>query len=251
MDNLAIAFPEKTLVERKKIAKNFYKQFVDTFIEVIKLLSISAEELDKRFQCNYDAINDLYSQYHKVNLVSGHFFNWELANLAYSKNLKYIFIGAYTPIENKVFDKLFRALRGRFGAKLVSARNFREDFQQYAKEKYVLGLIADQNATNTGKAYWVDFFGKKAPFVRGPEKSSKLGNVAIAVCNYYPVKRGYYKSDLKILTLHPKELAEGVITKNMIAFIEETIRQHPSSYLWSHRRWKWEYNEEVHGRQAI
>ncbi|MEP7163891.1 MAG: hypothetical protein ABI741_04305 [Ferruginibacter sp.] len=27
-------------------------------------------------------------------------------------------------------------------------------------------------------------------------------------------------------------------------FLEETIREHPDNYLWSHRRWKWEYKKE-------
>ena len=37
MNNLLIAFPEKTEKERLKIAKQFYLNFVDTFIESIKL----------------------------------------------------------------------------------------------------------------------------------------------------------------------------------------------------------------------
>ena len=32
MDNLAIAFPGKTVLERKAIAKQFYKNLVDTFL---------------------------------------------------------------------------------------------------------------------------------------------------------------------------------------------------------------------------
>ncbi len=41
MDNLLQAFPEKTDEERKKIAKQFYVNFTDNFIEVIKLVSAS------------------------------------------------------------------------------------------------------------------------------------------------------------------------------------------------------------------
>jgi len=42
MDNLLQAFPEKTDLERKKIAKQFYLNFTDNFIEVIKLVSASS-----------------------------------------------------------------------------------------------------------------------------------------------------------------------------------------------------------------
>ena len=44
--NLAIAFPEKSEAEKTLIMKDFYKGFVDTFIETIKLFSISGEELN-------------------------------------------------------------------------------------------------------------------------------------------------------------------------------------------------------------
>ena len=53
LSNLAIAFPEKSLNERKVIAKKFFKNFTDNFIEVIKLFSISPAQLQKRFTWNY------------------------------------------------------------------------------------------------------------------------------------------------------------------------------------------------------
>src|SRR5665647_1629827 len=59
MGNLSIAFPEKTQSERKKIAKQFYKNFIDTFIETIKVLSMSDAEFDKRCTGNFDLINEL------------------------------------------------------------------------------------------------------------------------------------------------------------------------------------------------
>ena len=45
--NLTIAFPEKSDEEKIKISKEFYGLFVDTFIETIKLISISKKEFQK------------------------------------------------------------------------------------------------------------------------------------------------------------------------------------------------------------
>ncbi len=39
MDNLLIAFPEKTEEERIAIAKGFYHKLIDSMIESLKLLS--------------------------------------------------------------------------------------------------------------------------------------------------------------------------------------------------------------------
>jgi len=251
MGNLLIAFPEKPDKERVKIAKGFYKQFVDNFIEVIKLISISSEELDKRFKADYETINNIYPSGKNVQILLGHFFNWEFANLAYAKNLKYNFIVVYMPIENKIIDRIFKKMRLRFGTKLVPATDFRKNFAVHSKEQYSLILVGDQNPGNPDNAYWYPFFGKPVPFVKGPEKSSKYDNTAVVLTNFYRIKRGYYQSESKILTLHPKTLPEGEITKQMVAFIEETVKQHPSGYLWSHRRWKWEYDDRKHEKLLI
>ncbi|MFM8709877.1 MAG: hypothetical protein ACKOC7_01255, partial [Sphingomonadales bacterium] len=39
--NLAIAFPKKSETERKRLTKDFYVRFTDTFLESIKMLSLS------------------------------------------------------------------------------------------------------------------------------------------------------------------------------------------------------------------
>jgi len=41
MKNLLIAFPEKTEKERRQIAKKFYHNLIDMFIETLKMLSVS------------------------------------------------------------------------------------------------------------------------------------------------------------------------------------------------------------------
>ena len=78
--NLAIAFPDKSQQERKKIAKAFDQQFTDSFIETIKLISISDKTFQKRFSSNIEVVNELYASGQSVQIMAGHFFNWEFAN---------------------------------------------------------------------------------------------------------------------------------------------------------------------------
>ena len=47
MNNLQNAFPEKSDAEKKQIAKKFYKNFTDTFIETIKMISLSDKAFNK------------------------------------------------------------------------------------------------------------------------------------------------------------------------------------------------------------
>jgi len=242
--NLEIAFPEKTGAERKRIAKDFYHNFIDSFIETIKLLSVSEKEFRKRFTTNIDVLNNLYAGNQNVQIVSGHFFNWEFANLGVSLDSKFPFIGVYMPLSNKTFDKLIHRLRTKFGSLLVPANEFKNNFHQYAKNRYVLGLVADQNPGNPSKAYWTKFFGKPAPFARGPEKGAKMNNTAIVYAHFYKTKRGYYKLDFELVTTEPGTYAEGELTKLLVKKVEDSVRKIPANYLWSHRRWKWSHEYE-------
>ncbi len=69
LNNLQIAFPEKTEKERIRIAKNFYHHFIDTFIETIKMLSLSEKDLRKRFTINIDEINSIYESGQNLLIV--------------------------------------------------------------------------------------------------------------------------------------------------------------------------------------
>src|SRR5262245_30702646 len=57
MDNLLRAFPEKTEKERITIAKKFYRNLTDNFIEVIKLVSASPAFIDRHFNGDYSLCN--------------------------------------------------------------------------------------------------------------------------------------------------------------------------------------------------
>ncbi|MGB4844182.1 MAG: lipid A biosynthesis acyltransferase, partial [Ferruginibacter sp.] len=48
LSNLKIAFPDKSDKELGKISKQFYHNLCDTFVEIIKLISISDKTFAKR-----------------------------------------------------------------------------------------------------------------------------------------------------------------------------------------------------------
>jgi KDO2-lipid IV(A) lauroyltransferase len=93
LGNLEIAFPEKTKVERTRIAKQFYRYFTDTFIETIKFISISKKAFLKRTTGNFEMIHQLEEKGYNINLLAGHQFNWEYVNHLYSINLNIPFVG--------------------------------------------------------------------------------------------------------------------------------------------------------------
>lgn len=246
LSNLALAFPDKNLEERKAISKKFYKNFADNFIEVIKLFSISKKELNKRFVGEFDTVNKYYATGRNVQLHLGHFFNWELANLALSDNSEYPVLVVYMPIANKAINKIFYDLRTRFSAKMISATAYIRDFKPYIRKRFSMVLAADQNAGSTITAYWLPFFGKRTPFVTGPEKNARLTNAIPFYSKFIKTKRGYYTVKFTELTLDARSLPEGEITKRMITLLEDNIREQPENYLWTHRRWKHTFDPAIH-----
>ncbi|HEX8462702.1 MAG TPA: lipid A biosynthesis acyltransferase [Segetibacter sp.] len=246
MANLLIAFPEKTEVERIKIAKEFYHNFLDTFIETLKFLSISEKDFNKRLSGNFGIFQDLYKSGQSVQIHSGHFFNWEYMNWGLVKYSPYPLLGVYAPIGNDIFNKIMLKIRGRYNTILIPTYTFKTSFHKYSTSQYALGLAADQ-APHPAKGFWLPFFGKPAPFATGPEKGASVNNTAIVLVHFYKVKRGYYNADFKLLTTEPKSFARGELTKLYVDFLEKCIRKKPANYLWSHRRWKHGFSEEYRG----
>jgi KDO2-lipid IV(A) lauroyltransferase len=245
--NIAIAFPQKSEKERRQIANSFYQQFTDSFIETIKLLSISDKTFQKRFTSNVEVLNDLYATGQSVQIMAGHFFNWEYANWGVAKYGKYPFIAVYMPLSNKAFNKFIYDLRARYGSILIPATNFRTQFHKYANEgPYAMALAADQNPGNPLQAYWVNFFGRLTPFVKGPEKGAKLNNTAQVFVHFYRTKRGYYHSEYEVMTTSPNYFKDGQLTALYVKVLEDKIKLNPSNYLWSHRRWKYTYDASLH-----
>lgn len=244
MNNLSIAFPEKSEEERRKIMKAFYHNFCDTFMEMIKLFSWSEAEIKKRFTGNIEVLNEWVGKKQSVQVVSGHYFNWEIANLGLGALSQMPFVVVYMPLRNKEVNKVVYELRGKTGTKLVAATDFQNQVREYMKQQYALILVGDQNPGNPAKAYWTNFFSKPAPFPKGPEKGAKRNNTAVVYTDFYKVKRGYYAFHMELLTSEPNSFKEGELTRLVVDKIEASIRERPANYLWSHRRWKHEWKED-------
>src|SRR5690606_18352330 len=82
--DLLLAFPEKTDEERKKIEKRFYQNFIDNFIETLKLISGGRRFAAKHFKGDPALMQELFQQGRSCQFYLGHNFNWELANIAVS-----------------------------------------------------------------------------------------------------------------------------------------------------------------------
>ena len=245
MHNLAIAFPEKTIKERVTIAQKFYKNFCDYIVESIKLISLSDREFDKRCKGDFSIIDELARKGKNIQIHGGHQFNFEYFNLVAARNIHEIpFVGVYMPITNKFFNKIIYKIRSRYGTVLIAKPVFKTYYRQLLRERYVMMLGADQNPGYINIQYWMNFFGKPAPFVIGPDKGAVKNNLAVVFLQCKKPKRGYYVYECTEITENAGDFKKGELTLLYRDFLERIIKDDPANYLWTHKRWKYEFKEE-------
>jgi KDO2-lipid IV(A) lauroyltransferase len=244
MGNLLIAFPDRTQAERIKIAKKFYHNFIDSFVEVIKLVSASEAFLQKRFTVDTGGLDELYRSGKSCQMHLGHTFNWEWGQLVLSRLTQYRILVVYMPITNAIFERLFYKLRTRSGNVFLPATTMREAIGPYLESQYLLGLVADQNPGNPSTSYWVNFFGRPTPFVSGPEKGARAAGLPVVFACIEKPRRGYYKATVSLGTQDASLLPAGELTRQYVRYLETVIRKNPDMWLWSHRRWKHAWKEE-------
>lgn len=244
MKNLSIAFPEKTDKERRRIAKKFYHNFTDNFIEVIKLISASPKYVQKHFAGDYSLYDPLFAEGKRCQSLLAHNFNWEWACLAGPLGMQQKFLVVYMPLASKTMERLFCKLRTKTGAILLPATNMRNTLVPYRNESYNLVLVADQNPGHPGNAWWFNFLNRPTPFVKAPESGARRGNTPVLFVKIIKEKRGYYRAIFSMGEENPASLQPGEMTKKYVDFLEQFIKEHPEMWLWSHRRWKWEWKEE-------
>ena len=72
-ENLRNAFPNKTQKEIKIIEKEYYKYLADLIVETVKMISISAAEMQKRVvPTNPEIIQHYFDRGKSINAVAGH-----------------------------------------------------------------------------------------------------------------------------------------------------------------------------------
>ncbi|MEQ1554429.1 MAG: lysophospholipid acyltransferase family protein, partial [Ferruginibacter sp.] len=215
----------------------------DTFIESIKFISISKKQLLKRSTGDFELMNNLLAKGYSINALAGHQFNWEYANLLYANHLNIPFVGIYGPISNKIIAKIFFDIRKRYGTILISSPDFKNKMHTVFQKQYILALAADQNPSHAENGYWVNFFGRPTPFVPGPEKGAVKNNAAVVYIGFKKIKRGHYHFSTTLLAEQSATTTNGELTRLYRDILEKTIRQDPANYLWSHRRFKFEWNK--------
>ena len=255
--NLSLSFPEKSPEELRIIAKKFYRNFCDNFIESLSAIHMGIKEHKKRYKLsNTEVLNELHAAGKDVLLVSAHYGNWEWLSLI-PLFTDYKIFGVYKTLHNKYFDRMFITLRARYGVTPVTKeKTFRTLIESQKNGTRVLAyMLADQRPRWTEIQHWIRFLNQDTSVILGPEKIARKLNMAVVFIEHLKIRRGYYESVCVTLASDPANTKPYEITEKYYQNLENIIRESPAEYLWTHNRWKhtWKKDQfkKPHDPQAI
>jgi KDO2-lipid IV(A) lauroyltransferase len=237
--NLQNAFPEKSTLERKKIAKKYYRYLADLIVETIKMKSISKKEIEKRmFLINPELIHSYFNKNQSIIFVTGHYGNWEWGIPRMSLMSNHPSLVIYKPLSNEEFEETFNKMRTRFGGTMVPMKSTLRKIIEHQDILHASVFLSDQTPTRNGSDYFINFLNQPTLAFKGIEKIAQKTNYPIVYCHINRIKRGYYQAKFTTLVEHPKDTVENEITHLHNKFLEEIIKEKPELWLWSHKRWK-------------
>ncbi len=239
-ENLRLCFPKKSLHEIKSIEKKFFRHLCDMFVESIRSISISEAEIRERYKfTNIEEVNKIEEANKSIMLMCAHYASWEWIFIIQ----KYVTTDGYAiykKIENKYFDQLIRKIRAKYNTNLITNKETFTTMREHKKlgKKGIYGFLSDQSPKLKSAYHWKEFMNIKVPVHTGAEKLAKELDLAIVFFKTKKVKRGYYETTFKTVTLNPNEFEDYQITDLFINYLEDMIHEEPAYYLWTHKRWK-------------
>jgi KDO2-lipid IV(A) lauroyltransferase len=244
--NLQIAFPDLSIRERKRIARRSFQNTAMNLLEISKLPILTPENISSLVE--YDVANGLdnYISAHKkgkgILYLTGHFSSWELLPAAHALHghpLSFV----TRPLDNARLDQYLLRIRESKGNRVLNKKNSARQILGSLKRNGAAGILVDQN-TSLQEGMFIDFFGIPAATTTGMALLALRTDAPVLPGYLTPMRNGRYT----IKFLKPVEmLRTGDMnrdlesnTRHFNRILEQIIREQPESWLWGHKRWKYQ-----------
>lgn len=238
--NIALALPHLAEKERRRIEKESYRHLCDMFLEMIKTMTISVKDIERRFVFkNLEVYQDLEKKGKSVALMCAHYASYEWV-ISINSRSNFIGYAIYKRINNKYFDDLVKKIRSRFKAQLITTKQavITIESNESAGIKGLYGFASDQSPQVKRKTYWSTFMGIEVPVHTGAEMLAKRFDMTMVFLKVEKVKRGFYEAHFELLSDNVKTIPDYQITETFLRKVENQILEAPEFYLWTHKRWK-------------
>ena len=232
--NLHIFSNDISILEKKKIIKNMWKNYGMTFIEYVFLNYFRKENSHIILSDGNGILNSINNK--PVIFVSGHFANFELMSMEITKrNIKLATI--YRPLNNIFLNPFMEILRKKFICKnqIKKGLNGVRDAIEYIKNDFSIALMIDQRVSEGEK---INFYKKPALTTTLPAQLAlkyKLSIVPVFIQRKSNSKFVLeFQNEIKSEDFHDKL----ELTQKLNEVLEKMVVRNPSQWIWTHNRWK-------------
>ena len=242
LENLAHAFPEKRLAERKAIARGAYVCMARTAVESLvpdDHLDMSWEDAAPQGEA-WEALLASVARGQGALLVTGHLGNWERAGkmlLRRGIRLNALVRPLAGAINARIVDNRLRA-----GGGLIYPRGAITQVLKALRLGECVMVLLDQ-ALPSPEALFVPFFGRLASTTPAMAVAARRSGAPVFLVLAVRDASGR-KLHLEVegpLAVPPGPYCQQALvmhTAQVTAALERHIRRHPEQWLWLHRRWK-------------
>ena len=240
LENLTIAFPEKSIAWKKKIAYNSYLHFLVMMLEFMKMQRWSLSKLYSKFRmAEIDKLLPVLQKGKSAILVSGHFGNWEVA-MGYLHYHQIKSTAIQQNQQNDLINQRMKILHQQRGIEIVDTRGAVNNCIIALRKGRVAAILGDQDAGHRG--VFVPFFSRPASTHIGAAllHLSTGAPLFLSTCNRVS-KHQFELFFHRINGLKDNSVSDENIhylTSQLMSQLEKAIRKHPEQYFWMHRRWK-------------
>ena len=238
--NLILTLPHLSDKERLIIEKKSYRHMCDMFLEMIKTMTISVAEMNRRFVVtNIELVKEYEVKGKSTVLLASHYASWEWL-LSLNEKTSFKGIGVYKKIANTYFDKLIRDIRSKYNAELIETKNTIPLIAENQKKGILsmYGLASDQSPKLNRAFHWDSFMGIEVPVHTGAEMLAKKYDLNVLFVKVKKLKRGFYEATFIPITDDPLSIPDFGITNIFLREVEKQIIEAPEYYFWTHKRWK-------------
>ncbi len=243
LENLRLAFPEKTEAERRDIARRTYRNLGQMIPDFLRVPFLPRSEIERIFVYEgWEGFEAAIARGKGVIACTGHFGNFDL--LAAAHTLRGVPVTMITRKMGKSgANDLWRAIRRRSGVEdlVVSKGSTLAAAARAVKAGRFLGYVIDQNQA-LRHAVFPTFFGVPAATAPTPAVLAMRTGASVVFVVSVPLGDGRHKVMFEG-PLDPPDTGDR--ERDVLAFmqdlndrLERRIREHPDHWYWLHRRWK-------------
>lgn len=174
-----------------------------------------------------------------VILITGHCGNWDLMAVYLSMVLTRAKIIARKQ-NNEFLNRFIVRTREKYGNDIIYKQGALKQILTALKKNETVALLIDQSVIKS-EGIIIHFLGKNAYAMKTPALIARKTGAAVVPLFISRTEKGHLIEILEEIPLVDAEDSDTALLHDTINFskpIEDYIRNHPSEWLWIHRRWK-------------